>query len=98
MDQFVFIMRLSLGSRSRPTTENYNAAIAVEENTSDSESAKVVKFYCSILLHNLGVEGLALAHQKPQQPKSYDTIFDREANNPKFKTYLIFLQFCTHSG
>ena len=28
--------------------------------------AKLLNFYCSILLYNVGVEGLALALQKPQ--------------------------------
>ena len=41
MDQFVFIMRLGLDSRSRPTAESCNATIAVEENTSDSKSTKI---------------------------------------------------------
>ena len=59
MDQFVSIMRVGLDLRSRPTAESCNAAIAVEENTSDSESTKIVTFFCSILLHNIGVEGLA---------------------------------------
>ena len=44
MDLFVSIMREGLDSRSRPTGESYNAAIAVEENTLDFESNKIVKF------------------------------------------------------
>ena len=53
-------MRVGLDLRSRLTAESCNAAIAVEENASDSN------FYCSILLYNVGDKGLALAHQKPQ--------------------------------
>ena len=82
-------MRVGLDSRSRPTAESCNAAIAVEENASDSN------FYRSILLHNVGVEGLALAYQKPQSPKIPLTA---ETNYPKFKTSLVFKHFCTHSG
>ena len=59
-------MQVSLDTRSRLTAESCNAAIAVEENTSDLNQPKLLDFYCSILLHNVGVEGLALAHQKPQ--------------------------------
>ena len=44
MDQFVVIMRLGLDLRSRLPAESCNAAIAVEENTSESESTKIVKF------------------------------------------------------
>ena len=43
MDQFVCIMQVGLDSRSRPTAESCNAANAVEEITSDSESTTVVK-------------------------------------------------------
>ena len=57
-------MREGLDSRLRPIAESCNAAIAVKGNASDFESTKIVKFFCSILLHNFGVEGLALAHQK----------------------------------
>ena len=60
VDQFVCIMRIGLDSLSRPTAESCNAANDVEENVSDSN------FYCSILLHSVSVEGLALAHQKLQ--------------------------------
>ena len=45
MDQFVSMMRVGLDSRSRPTAESCNTAIAVEENTSDSESTKLLNFY-----------------------------------------------------
>ena len=38
-------MRVDLDWRSRPTAESGNAAIAVEENTSDSESTNIVKFW-----------------------------------------------------
>ena len=48
MDQFVPIMRVGLDSRSRPTAESCNAAIAIEENTSDSESTKIVKFLIAL--------------------------------------------------
>ena len=44
MDQFVSIMQVSLELSSRPIAESCNAAIAVEENTSASESTKIVKF------------------------------------------------------
>ena len=66
MDQFVFVMREDLDSRSRPTAKSCNAAIAVKGNTSDSESTKLLNFDCSILLHNVGVKGRALVHQKLQ--------------------------------
>ena len=64
MDQFVLIMRVGLDSRSRPPAENCIAAIAIEENTSDSKSTKIVKFLL-LDFHYVCVEGLALAHQKP---------------------------------
>ena len=44
MDQFVFMMQVGLDSRSKPTAESSYAALAVEENTSNSESTKIVKF------------------------------------------------------
>ena len=44
MDQFVSIMRVGLDLRSRPTAESCNTAIAVEKNTSDYESTKIVEF------------------------------------------------------
>ena len=50
--------QVGLDSRSRRTAKSCNAAIAVEENTSDSESAKLLNFYCSILLHALVFKGL----------------------------------------
>ena len=59
-------MRVGLDSKSKPTAESCKAAIAVEDNISDSESTKIVQFHSSILLHNVGVEGLALVHRKPQ--------------------------------
>ena len=37
-------MWVGLDFRSRPTAESCSAAIAVEENTSESESIKIVKF------------------------------------------------------
>ena len=44
MDQFVSIMRVGPDSKSRPIGESCNAAIAVEKNSLDSESSKIVKF------------------------------------------------------
>ena len=46
MDRFVVILQLGLDSRSRPAAESCHthAAIAVEENTSESESTEIVKF------------------------------------------------------
>ena len=49
-------------SRSRPTAESCNAAIAVKENTSDSKSAKITKFLFLDFASYVGVEGVALAH------------------------------------
>ena len=46
IDQFVSVMGEGLDSRSRPTAESCNAVIAVEENTSDSESTKLLNFDC----------------------------------------------------
>ena len=37
-------MRIDLDSRLRPTTDSCNAAIAVEENISNSELTKIIKF------------------------------------------------------
>ena len=37
-------MQVGLDWRSRPSADSGNAAIVVEENTSDSESTKIVKF------------------------------------------------------
>ena len=62
-------------SRSRPTAESCNAAIAVKENTSDSKSAKITKFLFLDFASYVGVEGVALALA--------------ETNNPKFKTCLV---------
>ena len=59
-------MRLGLDSRLRPTAEICNDAISVEENTSYFEPTKIIKFLLLDLLHNVCVEGLALAHEKPQ--------------------------------
>ena len=44
MNQFVSMMRVGLDSRSKPTAESSNVALAVKENTSNSESTKIVKF------------------------------------------------------
>ena len=44
MDQFVSFMRVGKDSRLRPSGKSCNAAIVVQKNTSDSESAKIVKF------------------------------------------------------
>ena len=62
MNQFVSIWQVGLDSRSRPTAESCNAETAVEENSSDSESAKIVKFLFLDFASYVGVEGLALAH------------------------------------
>ena len=59
MDQFASIMQVGLDSRPRPTAESCNAAIAVEENTSESESAKIVKILLLDFASYVGVEGLA---------------------------------------
>ena len=37
-------MRVGLDSRSKPTAENCNVALAIAENASDYESTKIVKF------------------------------------------------------
>ena len=58
MDQFVSIMQVGQDKKSTPTAENCNAAIADEENTSDSKSAKIVKFDFSILLYTLVLKAL----------------------------------------
>ena len=58
MDQFVSTMQVGLDKRSTPTAENCNAAIGDEENASDSESAKIVKFDFSILLYTLVLKPL----------------------------------------
>ena len=52
-------MRVGLDSKSKPTAESSNAALAVGENTSNFESTKIVKFFNTR-------SGLALAHQKLQ--------------------------------
>ena len=44
MHQFVSIMQVGLDLKSKPTAESCNVAIAVEENPSNSESTKIVKF------------------------------------------------------
>ena len=60
MDHFASTIRVGLDLRSRPTAESCNVATAVKKNASDCN------FYCSILLHNVGAEGLVLAQPKPQ--------------------------------
>ena len=58
MDQFVSIIQVGVDARSTPTAQSCNATIAVEENASDSESAKIVKYDCLILLYTLVLKAL----------------------------------------